>query len=66
VQPADVHGHPLQHECGALPHRFIPSRRQLIEELLMAIDGTGRASRSELLLKENGVNQSAPFNAVVI
>jgi hypothetical protein len=66
VQPADVHGHPLENECGTLPYRLIPPRCKLIEELLMARDGTGRTSRSELLLKENGVNQSAHFNAAVI
>jgi hypothetical protein len=56
----------LENECGALPDRLIPPRRKLIEEILMAIDGTGRASRSEFLLKENGLNQSAHFNATVI
>jgi hypothetical protein len=57
MQPANIDGHPLQHECGALPDRLIPPFRKLIEELLMAIDRTGRAGGSELLLKKNGVIQ---------
>jgi hypothetical protein len=42
MQPADIHGHRLENKCSALPDQLIPPRRKLIEELLMAIDGTGR------------------------
>src|SRR5438309_2048465 len=57
VQPADVNGHSLQQEGGALSDRLIPSLGELVEELLMAVNGTGRTCRPEFWLERNGVSQ---------
>jgi len=63
MQPADVNGHSLQDECGAFSDRFISSLGQLIEELLVAVDGTGRTGRPEILFEKNGVTQRGYSNA---
>jgi hypothetical protein len=57
MQAANVHGHSLHQERGAFPDGLVPSRGQLIEERLMTIDGTRRASGPELLLEESGLSQ---------
>ena len=57
VQPADVNGHSLQQEGGALSDRLIPSLGELVEELLMAVNGTGRTGGPELWLERKGVTQ---------
>ena len=57
MQPADINGHSLQQQCGALSDRFIPSLSELVEEFLMTVNGTGRTRSPELLLERNGVTQ---------
>src|SRR5437868_4623473 len=57
MQTADVNGHPLQDECGAFSDRLISPLGELIEELLMAVDGTGRTRGPKVLLEKNGVAQ---------
>ena len=57
MQPADVNGYPLQDECGAFSDRLIPPLGELVEELLVAVDGKGRTGGPEVLFEKNGVTQ---------
>ena len=57
MQPANINGHSPQDECGTFSERLIPPRRELIEELLVAVDGTGRTRGPEILLEKNRVTQ---------
>ena len=57
MQPADVNGHSLQDECGAFSDRLMPPLGELVEKVLVAVDGTGRAGGPEILLEKNGVTQ---------
>ena len=57
MQTADVNGHPLQDERGAFSDRLIPPLGELVEELLVAVDGAGRTRGPEILLEKNRVTQ---------
>jgi hypothetical protein len=58
VQPADVHGHPLHHQSGALSDGFISPGRQLIEKLLMTKDQPSWTRRLELTCEKSGLAQT--------
>jgi hypothetical protein len=57
VQPADIDGHSLQHESSALPDGLISLLGELVEELLIAVNRTGRMRSPKLLLEENELTQ---------
>jgi hypothetical protein len=62
MQPSDVDGHSLQQMSSSLPHRFIAAQGELVEKLLMAVDGSRRTRRAKLVRKKIGLAQAADYN----
>jgi len=62
MQPRYVDGHSLQQMSSSLPYRFIAPQGELVEKLLMAVDGPRRARRAKLVRKKIGLVQAPDYN----
>jgi hypothetical protein len=62
MQPRYVDGHSLQQKTSSLSHRFVAPQGELVEKLLMAVDGPRRPRCAKLVRKKIGLAQAPDYN----